>query len=46
MIDSSFLYICAFAFVAMFGGAMIGFFMARALPNHRLSASGNVKLPP
>ena len=39
MIDSSFLYICAFAFVAMFGGAMIGFFMARALPNHHLSAS-------
>ena len=38
MIDSSFLYICAIAFVAMFGGAMIGFFMARALPNHHLSA--------
>jgi hypothetical protein len=46
MIDSSFLYICAIAFVAMFGGAMIGIFAARALPNHHLSAesAGVVKL--
>ena len=37
MIDSSYLFICVFAFVAMFGGALIGVFTARALPNHHLS---------
>jgi len=38
MIASSSLYICVFAFVAMFGGALIGIFAARALPRHHLSA--------
>jgi len=43
MIASSSLYICVFAFVAMFGGALIGIFAARALPRHHLSAeSGTV----
>jgi hypothetical protein len=36
MIDSSFLYICVIAFLAMFGGALVGVFTARALPNHHL----------
>ena len=38
MIDSSYLYICVGAFVAMFGGALIGLFTARALPGHHLSS--------
>jgi hypothetical protein len=38
MIDSSYLYICVSAFVAMFGGALIGLFTARALPGHHLSS--------
>jgi len=38
MIASSSLYICIIAFVAMFGGALIGIFAARALPSHHLSA--------
>jgi hypothetical protein len=43
MISSSSLYICVFAFVAMFGGALIGIFAARALPSHHLSSeSGTV----
>lgn len=37
MIDSSYLYICAFALAAMFGGALVGLFTARALPRHHLS---------
>src|SRR5258708_28204099 len=37
MVDSSYLYICVIAFVAMFGGALIGLFTARALPDHHLS---------
>jgi hypothetical protein len=37
MIDSSYLLICVFAFSAMFGGALIGIFTARALPRHHLS---------
>lgn len=37
MIDSSYLYICGIAFVAMFGGALFGIFAARALPDHHLS---------
>jgi hypothetical protein len=38
MIDSSFLYICVIAFVAMFGGSLIGIFAARTLPGHHLSS--------
>ena len=38
MIDSSYLYVCAIAFVAMFGGALIGIYAARALPDHHLSS--------
>ena len=38
MIASSYVYICAIAFVAMFGGALIGIFTARALPGHHLSS--------
>ena len=38
MIDSSYLYICIIAFVAMFGGALLGIFTARALPGHHLSS--------
>src|SRR5258707_11129054 len=38
MIDSSYLYICVSAFVAMFGGALVGIFTARALPGHHLSS--------
>lgn len=37
MIDSSYLYISAFAFSAMVGGSLIGLFSARALPSHHLS---------
>ena len=37
MIASSSFYICVFAFVAMFEGALIGIFAARALPKHHLS---------
>jgi len=37
MIASSSLYIFIFAFVAMFGGALIGIAAARALPKHHLS---------
>jgi hypothetical protein len=37
VIDSSYLVICIIAFVAMFGGALIGIFAARALPDHHLS---------
>ncbi len=37
MIDSAYLHIYAISFVAMFGGALIGIFTARALPNHHLS---------
>src|SRR5476649_1432003 len=38
MIDSSYLLVCAIAFVAMFGGGLIGILAARALPEHHLSA--------
>ena len=37
MFDSSYLFVCAIAFAAMFGGGMIGIFAARALPEHHLS---------
>jgi hypothetical protein len=37
MIDSSYLLVCAIAFVAMFGGGMVGILAARALPEHHLS---------
>ncbi len=37
MIDGAYLHIYAISFVAMFGGALIGIFTARALPNHHLS---------
>ena len=37
MAGSSSLYICIIAFAAMFGGALIGIFAARALPSHHLS---------
>ena len=38
MIGSSYLYISLAAFAAMFGGSLIGIFIARALPEHHLSA--------
>lgn len=38
MFDSTFVLVCALAFVAMFGGALIGLFGARAMPDHHLSA--------
>ena len=38
MIDSFYLLICVLAFAAMFRGALIGFFTARALPGHHLSS--------
>jgi hypothetical protein len=38
MIDSFYVYVCAFAFVAMFGGSLAGIFTARALPGHHLSS--------
>jgi hypothetical protein len=37
MIGSSYLYISVVAFVAMFGGSLLGIFIARALPEHHLS---------
>src|SRR5476649_1571566 len=37
MIDSSYLLVCAIAFMAMFGGGMVGILAARALPEHHLS---------
>ena len=37
MIDSSYLYVCAIAFLAMFGGALIGILAARVLPGDQLS---------
>ncbi|CAN5902237.1 hypothetical protein BH11PSE3_BH11PSE3_36890 [soil metagenome] len=37
MFDSSFLHICAVAFVAMVAGALTGICAARALPGHHLS---------
>ncbi len=37
MIGSSYLYISLAAFAAMFGGSLIGIFIARALPEHHLS---------
>ncbi|WP_147147588.1 bestrophin-like domain [Reyranella soli] len=39
MIDSSSLLICVMALVAMFGGGLIGIFVARLLPAHHLSTS-------
>ncbi|MDI1287343.1 MAG: hypothetical protein PSV46_23355 [Reyranella sp.] len=39
MIDHSYLPFCILAFVAMFGGALIGIFAARALPEHHLSSA-------
>jgi hypothetical protein len=43
VIDSSYLLICLAAFAAMFGGALIGIFAARALPGHHLAPeSANV----
>ena len=46
MIDSSYFYICLAALVAMFGGALVGIYTARALPSHHLSpeSAGVVKL--
>ena len=38
MIASYFLWLSLAAFAAMFGGALIGLFAARALPGHHLSA--------
>ena len=38
MIDISYFYVCAIAFAAMFGGALIGIRAARALPRHHLSS--------
>lgn len=37
MFLSSYLFICTFAFAAMFGGALVGLFGARALPLHHRS---------
>ena len=37
MIGSSYLYISLAAFAAMFGGSLIGIFIARSLPEHHLS---------
>lgn len=38
MVGSSYLYISLAAFAAMFGGSLAGIFIARALPEHHLSA--------
>lgn len=37
MFHSSYLFICACALAAMFGGALVGLFAARALPQHHRS---------
>jgi len=37
MLDRSYLFICVFALVAMFGGGLIGLYIARALPQHHLT---------
>ena len=42
MIDSSYLYLYVIAFVAMFGGALIGIVTARALPDHHLSSASAI----
>jgi hypothetical protein len=46
MIDGSYLPVCVLAFLAMFGGALLGLFAARNLPEHHLSAASatSVKL--
>ncbi len=37
MLDRSYLLICLFALIAMFGGGLIGLYVARALPSHHLT---------
>lgn len=37
MLDRSYLLICLFALFAMFGGGLIGLYVARALPSHHLT---------
>lgn len=37
MLDRAYLLICVFALVAMFGGGLIGLYIARALPSHHLT---------
>lgn len=37
MLDRSYLTICVIAFFAMFGGGLIGLYIARALPSHHLT---------
>jgi hypothetical protein len=37
MLDHSYLFICVFALIAMFGGGLIGLYVARALPQHHLT---------
>ena len=37
MVDRSYLLICLFALIAMFGGGLIGLYVARALPSHHLT---------
>ena len=43
MFDPSYMLVCTIAFAAMFGGGLIGLYLARALPSHHLSKqSGDV----
>ncbi|WP_422016518.1 hypothetical protein [Reyranella sp.] len=37
MLDRSYLIVCVFALIAMFGGGLIGLSVARALPEHHLT---------